>query len=604
MMKWYVRCFAFIALFLFPVFVIAQEEEDIKVESFKLYDKTNYANTHGYIVEDLNGEKCALIIVDTRNPELLTFDSGGAGVMHTECKADQGQVWVYVPGGVKRLSIFGKGMTPLRDHDLGESVQGARTYLMKVTTNDVVTTEINDDIQVVMHVKVVSEVDDAPITEANFSINGVKENLDENGVYEKQLSGATYRYRVEAKYYKTTSGTFVVDGKSDEYVIKLKPDYEMATITAPQDCQIWVDDKFVGKESWTGRLLLGERKITCKLDKHYDLDKIVTVVEGTPVNLFLENPNEIQGTLTVMSTLLRGANVFIDGRMVGTTPYEGAIIIGDHTVEVRAQGYATYREQVTIKQDWLTNVMATMKQASIVHINTQPVQAEVTIDGDYMGKTPTQVELRFGKHDLALKSQGYYTLKKTVKIAGDQTNLWFKLKRRRFKPYEFYFGGGYSVMPFEGYQACVGTYLGNVNIEYGYWEELGASEPIYWYTPNTDSRPVKATYYGSIYKVRLGYGIALNNRFRITPQVGLSHVVLNEEVGNWQVFADGAYSSNFSAGLKIDVALSRWAALTIVPDYTMGIEKSPGYLLLEGVSDHIKGLSDGVGVCVNFNIRF
>ena len=584
------------ALLLFPVLGMAQEE-DIKVESFELSTTTNYANLGDSVRFDLNGEKCALIIIDTRHPELLTFDCGGAGVVDTDYKDGQGQVWVYVPGGVKRLSIFGKGMSPLRDYDLGLSVVKARTYIMRVTTKE------DNDTPTLLRVKVVSELDNKPITEGSITINGVKETLDQNGGYEKELLGRVFRYRVESKYYKTTDDRFVADGEVNEFVVKMKPNYVIATIRAPKGCEILVDGESVGKDSWTGRLILGERKVTCRLDKHYDLDKMVTVVEGGSMNILLDKPKEIQGTLSVMSSP-SGAYVIVDGVRVGTTPYDSPMLIGRHVVEIQKSGYTTHKEEVDIKQDWPTNVRTTLKQTHPVYINSLPSLAEVYVDGKYAGRTPIRVELRSGKHDFELKSKGYYTLKTTEKIGDNQKNLTLKLKRQRFKPYEFYLGGGCSLMSATGWQGHVGTYLNNINIELGYWEDLGISEPVYWYSSDSDSRPVAATYKGTIYKARLGYGLALNNTFRITPQVGLSHVVLKESADGVHVYANGAYSSNFTGGVKLDIAVTRRAALTIVSDYTMPVKSSVGYELLEGFLYHAQNLSKGLGVHASINLRF
>ena len=141
-MKRYVKLLV-VALALFPMFVIAQEQggKDIKVESFGISSSTNYALIHDHIVYDMDGEKCALIIVEARHPELLTFVAGAYPVMRTEVKEEHGEVWVYVPRGVKKLSIYGEGMNPLREYDLGLAVKGARTYRMKLKTNDVMSAQ-------------------------------------------------------------------------------------------------------------------------------------------------------------------------------------------------------------------------------------------------------------------------------------------------------------------------------------------------------------------------------------------------------------------------------------------------------------------------------
>lgn len=598
-MMQHVKLFAIVVSLLFPALLMAQE--DIKVESFALSTTTNYANIDGHIEYDDNGEKCALIIVDTRNPELLTFDGGSTGIKKTIVKT--GQVWVYVPDGLKRITISGKGMGTLREYDLGLSVRKARTYILKLTTKDVETIVFNDSIQTIMRIKVVSERDNTPITEADFSINGIKETLDQNGIFEKQLSGALYRYRVESTYYKTESGTFIVDGKNNEHIIKMKPNYEIATIKAPKGCEIWIDGQLMGKDSWKGKLLLGTHNVSCKLDKHYDEEQVITIAEGKDAELTLEEPKEIQGTLNITSTP-NDADVIVDGRKVGTTPYKGTIIIGNHIVEVVKSGYTSIKENVTITQNQQQNVNAVLKQTHKVVITTSPVRASVAVDGKHLGTAPIGVDMRSGTHEFEVKAQGYYTLRKNEKIGDNQMEINFHLKKQRFNPNELYLGGGYSIMSISGLQGHIGGYISNINVELGYWKSLKDSEPIYWYTSNPDVRPVIATYGSTMYKARLGYGIALNNTFRVTPQLGLSHIVLKESAGGEKTFANGAYSTIFCVGAKIDVAITRWAALTIVPEYTMAVKKSAGFDLLGNISNHIKSHSNGLGIHANINVRF
>lgn len=575
--------------------------EDIKVESFALSTTTNYANLEGSIEYDDNGEKCALIIVDTKYPERLTFNGGSLGIKKVLCKT--GQVWVYVPDGLKRLTISGEGIGTLRDYDLGISVRKARTYILKLTTKDVETIVFNDAIQTTMKIKVVSERDSKPIHNAEISINGIKETLNSEGILETQLSGATYRYRIEADFYKTESGTFIVDGKNNEYIIKMKPNYEIVTITAPKGCEIWIDGQLMGNDSWNGRLLLGTHNISCKLDKHYDEEQVFTVVEGREAELTLEMPKEIQGTLSITS-MPNDADVLVDDRKVGATPYKGTIIIGEHTVEVVKSGYSSVKENITIIQNQQQSVNAELKQTHKVVITTSPVKASVTVDGTHLGTVPIGVDMRSGLHKFEVKAQGYYTLRKNEKIGDNQMEINFHLKKQRYKPNEFYFGGGYSLMPISGIQGLIGGYLSNINAELGYWKSLKDSELIYWYTSNPDVRPVMATYSSTAYKLRFGYGIALNNTLRITPQLGLSHVVLEESADSEEAFANGAYSTNFNTGVKIDIAITKWVALTVTPDYTMAVKKSAGFDLLEGMSNHLKTLSNCFGVHANINVRF
>lgn len=103
----------------------------MSVVEFKPDESDLTANTAGTIVLDQNGDKCALIKIETTEFG-FSFDVGSLGVVKTE--QHTGEVWLYIPEGVKRLSISHPKLEKIRDYDLGMSVKKARTYIMKLHT--------------------------------------------------------------------------------------------------------------------------------------------------------------------------------------------------------------------------------------------------------------------------------------------------------------------------------------------------------------------------------------------------------------------------------------------------------------------------------------
>ncbi len=121
----------FYCSFLFPT--VAQ---NIAVSDFRLLETDMTANLDGFTVYDQNGEKCALIKVETTQ-QGFSFDTGALGVAETVQKA--GEIWVYVPDRTSRITISHPQLGVLRNHDLGFPVRKARTYLMKLATGTVQT---------------------------------------------------------------------------------------------------------------------------------------------------------------------------------------------------------------------------------------------------------------------------------------------------------------------------------------------------------------------------------------------------------------------------------------------------------------------------------
>ena len=104
--------------------IIAQT---ISVSSFRLLETDLTANTAGTMEIDQNGETAALIKVVTTQTG-FSFDGGALGVVKT--KQNSGEIWIYVPHGLKRISISQPDYGVLRDYYFNIPIEAARTYEM------------------------------------------------------------------------------------------------------------------------------------------------------------------------------------------------------------------------------------------------------------------------------------------------------------------------------------------------------------------------------------------------------------------------------------------------------------------------------------------
>ena len=127
-----------LCMFIVSLFTcLISQAQTMSVVEFKLDESDLTANTAGTIVYDQNAEKCALIKIETTEFG-FSFDAGSLGVVKTE--QHTGEIWLYIPEGVKRLSISHPQFEKIRDYDLGLSVKKARTYIMRLKTSKPSTT--------------------------------------------------------------------------------------------------------------------------------------------------------------------------------------------------------------------------------------------------------------------------------------------------------------------------------------------------------------------------------------------------------------------------------------------------------------------------------
>ena len=119
----------FISLLLLLAVSVSSVAQTMSITEFRPDESDMTANTAGTIVIDQNGDKAALIKIETTEFG-FSFDTGFLGIVKTV--QHTGEIWLYVPEGVKRISISHPRYEKIRDYDLGMTVKKAKTYVMKL----------------------------------------------------------------------------------------------------------------------------------------------------------------------------------------------------------------------------------------------------------------------------------------------------------------------------------------------------------------------------------------------------------------------------------------------------------------------------------------
>jgi hypothetical protein len=116
------------------------------------------------------------------------------------------------------------------------------------------------------------------------------------------------------------------------------------------------------------------------------------------------------GTLAVRSSP-QGAEVFVDGEFVGYTPLNFGTRPGRHEVRVELSGYDTYRETVIVRPGSTSTIdarLAQQRRTGTVAFDSEPRNADVYVDGRFVGTTPTgNISLDAGTYEARFRSPGY-----------------------------------------------------------------------------------------------------------------------------------------------------------------------------------------------------
>ncbi|MCA9517838.1 MAG: PEGA domain-containing protein [Myxococcales bacterium] len=130
----------------------------------------------------------------------------------------------------------------------------------------------------------------------------------------------------------------------------LKPEVQVGS--EPFGAKVYIDDreKLLGQTPYTTTLDPGTYTFYLDLNGYAPFKQQVEVRAGEPVKLFfkLEKLQRV-GTVHLTSNV-RGASIFIDGRNIGLTPYKDAITLdeGKHQFTVQKDDYNPFSEELDV----------------------------------------------------------------------------------------------------------------------------------------------------------------------------------------------------------------------------------------------------------------
>lgn len=558
--------------------------QSLSVTDFKARENDLTANTHGTMERDQNGEVAALIRVQTTQQGFV-FSGGMMGIVKT--KQGVGEIWVYVPHGIKKLEIRHQQLGSC-EYNIPIPIEKARTYEMTLSTGQVQTI-VNHQVNKQFVLINVQPAD------ALVEING-EIFLPEEGVVEQSLPFGKYTYRVSSDDYHPQAGVFTVDAsgkvemnvqlkphfgwihvdgdaeyhgamvylgnerlgtvpftsknmKSGDYQLRimktkyktqvlsvhvsdnqttevqvaLQPNFATVNITAADEaCEIWIDNEFKAKASWTGGLSPGEYKLEARKEGHQSISELLTITDLSPRSVQLSAPLPLYGSMELTSAPTK-AKVYMDGRLLGETPLmSNDILVGTHQLRFEKDSYESAMVQAEVKHNQTFShrmVLQKMEQSqSSVSPAVQP-QASASPSAQPVAK-PKKVR---------------------------------KIKNRYYKNFSFYAGAYLTpVLTTErrdevGYvTAQVGTTIKSINVEYNYS-----------FVPDD--------FIQQKYDLRLGYALPLGRSFLLTPQVGY------EGMAGFSL-EDGVYKNLYQGLLlacRTQVCLSKGFALAVTPSYAL-----------------------------------
>ena len=113
-----------------------------------------------------------------------------------------------------------------------------------------------------------------------------------------------------------------------------------------------------------------------------------------------------------------------EGCTLKTTVHEGIYFLGGGGItEMSQQDYKEWKAKRELAKAGQEGGAAVPSALSRLSVASTPDSAEIEVDGEFVGNTPSVLELDPGEHNIAVKKTGYKAWEKSIKLTAGEIKL-------------------------------------------------------------------------------------------------------------------------------------------------------------------------------------
>ena len=259
-----------------------------------------------------------------------------------------------------------------------------------------------------------------------------------NGKAHKSLRYGTHSYNITApKHHGTTGSIDIVESTQEPHIIKinLPKAYGYLEIGASASgAEVYVDGESAGQAPLRMELSSGTHNIKLIKAMHKPYSQNITIEDNKTVKMI---PELVANYAEVSISAEKDAEIWIDMEKMGKGRWTGKLGYGLYTVEVRKEGYRNTRISYEVTSDRSTHNLTVSKLEPVIGslvIESDPVLADIYIDGVNIGKSPKRAEVLAGTRQVRISQEGYEDYTTSVNIReGKEENITAIMKKRTAK---------------------------------------------------------------------------------------------------------------------------------------------------------------------------
>jgi len=203
---------------------------------------------------------------------------------------------------------------------------------------------------------------------------------------------------------------------------------EIDIITTPP-ARIYINNNLYGISPLKIKLPEGKYNVKFELDGYLSTEKQLILEPFKTIEI---HQSLIKfGTLQIESSP-KSAKVFMDGDLLGITPFSTSVTPGKHVFKFELEGYLPQNVKVNVSQE-PQKIFVELQPSANLLISGTPVNSKIFIDDNLKGFAPLSVEnLAVGEYVITVEATGFETLKKRISLKKGKNFFNYSLKKKSF----------------------------------------------------------------------------------------------------------------------------------------------------------------------------
>lgn len=399
---------------------------NLALEGEVVMDRQDLDARSYFPVRDQNDELCALLKVKVTHQlqQPLLLETGAVGVEKRE-ERENGEIWFWVPYQARNLRFSCFGYTELPPIAVRLEKGGVYRLTLRSDAQVQIVTNASASYNFLKLRILPEDAGNAFVSIGKSQEYEIDAQYASEGMYSKMLDHGTYYYQVEHELYGTVRGSVILDAATPMQTVTMPPAYGYLKImTEPSGATVAINGKRVGTTPWTSQEKVPQGLVQVRLQaSHHALMETSVEVLGNgqqQSHTFRLVPQF--GTVTCQSEMA-DAEIWVDQQLMGVGSWTGPLSSqSSHILEARKVGHQSQSISFTVESGTsvVKTVGAPVPMFGTLVLETTPMGCEAWLDEVSLGTTPMVVQVLVGKHQLALKKNGYETKELVLEMGHNQ----------------------------------------------------------------------------------------------------------------------------------------------------------------------------------------